>query len=237
MIGITYANGNGIFKKCNGIRPACDSCTSMNRTSECKYDDSSRKSHTRKLLEHQEALEARLRELESERRNSRPSTSSTTLPIEAPTPTVLPQSSAWGFFDALSSTPLPSMDPLWDFQVRPSSTSSTTLSDRSVSIPLGLPYDTNLPTVPSMAFTKPSTHDRTPDRILHESVTLSVEMHNSLYVFPFPYLALFSYDDLMIESKYSSSTESNAVSTPMSAVSTHHHQPPYSKIRHPVPHS
>ena len=208
----------------------------MNRTSECKYDDSSRKSHTRKLLEHQEALEARLRELESERRNSRPSTSST-LPIEAPTPTVLPQSNAWGIFDGLSSTPLPSMDPLWDFQVRPSSTSSTTLSDRSVSIPLGLPYDANLPTAPSMAFTKTSAHGGTPDRVLHESVTLSVEMHNSLYVFLFPYLALFSYDDLMIEFKYLLSTESNAASTLTSAVSTRHHRPLYSKIRHRVLHS
>lgn len=206
----------------------------MNRTSECKYDDSSRKSHTRKLLEHQEALEARLRELESERRNSRPSTS-TSLSIEAPTPTVLPQSTSWGIFDTFSSTPLPSMDPLWDFQIRPSSTSSTTLSDRSVSIPQGLGYHTNLPAAPPMAFKEPSVHDAMPDRAFHEStVTLSAEVHNSLYVFPFHYLALFPYDEPIIESKCSLNTESNAASTPMSAVSTHHHRPLYSKIRHPV---
>jgi hypothetical protein len=209
----------------------------MNRTSECKYDDSGRKSHTRKLLEHQEALEARLRELECERRNSRPSTSGN-LSIEAPTPTTLPQSTTLGVFDTLSSTPLPSMDPLWDFQIRPSSTSSATLSDRSVSIPLGLAYHSNLPAAPPVAFTEPSVHDATPDRALHESiVTLSVEMHNSLYVFPFRYLVLFPYDDLMIESKCSLSTESNAVSTLMSAVSTHRHRPLYSKIRRPVLHS
>ena len=191
MIGNIYTDWDRIFKKCNGERPACDSCTSMNRTSECKYDDSSRKSHTRKLLEHQEALEARLRELESARRNSQPSTSSS-LTIESPTPTVLPQSASWGF-DTLSSTPLPSMDPLWDFHIRPSSTSSTTLSDRSVSIPLGLAYNSNLPVAP-MTLTDPSAHDRTPDRVPHEPVTLSVEMHNSLYVFPFRYLALFPND-------------------------------------------
>jgi len=201
----------------------------MNRTSECKYDDSSRKSHTRKLREHQEALETRLRELESERRNARPSTSSSPS-IEAPIPTKSTAS------DTFSSTPLPSIDPLY-FHIRPSSSSSATLSDRSASIPLGLAYHTNLPAAPSLSYAEPSVHDRALDPVIHEStVVLPVEMHNSLYVFLFRYVA-FLYDDPTIESECSLSTESNAVFILMLAVSTHHHRRPYSKIRRPVLHS
>ncbi|KIM49576.1 hypothetical protein M413DRAFT_21769 [Hebeloma cylindrosporum] len=148
----------------------------MKRTNECVYDDNSKKSHTRKLREHQEALEARLRELESEHRNCRPSTSNSAS-VEAPIPTILPQPAAWDIFD--TSTTFPSIDPSWDFHIRPSSSSSATLSDRSVSIPLGFSYHANLSGAHSVEFGGPSVYDGTPERVLHEP-TLSVEMHNSL---------------------------------------------------------
>lgn len=70
LAGTSGAEDMFIFKKCDGIRPACTQCIKANRDEECQYHDKKQVSRTEMLRAKVAKLEARLRELENEQSGS-----------------------------------------------------------------------------------------------------------------------------------------------------------------------
>ncbi|PPQ70413.1 hypothetical protein CVT26_013830 [Gymnopilus dilepis] len=186
--------------RCDGVRPVCHQCNTMRRSHECAYDDSYRKSRTQTLREKMVALEAKVRELESQPGPSNPSISS---------PTVFGNSVADNLLQSGSST-LPFLDTTYDgldplYSMEPSSWPPFDLqyggepiaSSSSSNLYMPTPFDSSLSQYPNTRTTpiRPTFTDSsgTPvdgvaDRTFPEPrITLTVEMHEVLYVILYPF--------------------------------------------------
>lgn len=200
------------LQKCTGTRPVCEQCTQMKRAHECQYDDSSKKSRTQTLREKVALLEAKLRDMEDESNLSKfsaPICESLPVHDRLPSPMIHHQ-------DSGSSTY--TLDP--NDNLTDSSSSHGRIGTPRIDNPL-TSYTCTRQGMSPFSLTDSSGGDSSNDQIFEPIVSLSAEMHNTLYGCP-QNISIHS-TDCFKASKLLSGIIDNAVSTQTLVDSTRHH--------------